>query len=178
MFAVFTYVSLLVEAVRVTQHPRQVGDDTIIIQLCFLNPVLQFPPGVVVNTASYCTVFFSMLASLHPTWKLLIWLCIVKTVLYTIISTMLGIFLFSFLSDSSTPESKQFNLQWWVQGCPAQWGLCGFPGCALDVVYVFRLLCKVWAAVVIPFILWHVLEIWACEQMRNWACQMCFACGK
>lgn len=39
-------------------------------------------------------------------------------------------------------KQTQLHLQRCVQGCPAQWGPCGFPGCALDVVDVLRLRCE------------------------------------
>lgn len=107
-------------------------------------------------------------ASAYPTLRLLTWLWIVRKFYMQSQTRCSGLLLLSFLCDSSTPESKHSLIYSGVcGGCPAQWGLCGFPGCALDVVYVLRLLREAWAAVVIPFILWHFLEIKACEQMSG-----------
>lgn len=104
------------------------------------------------------------LFQLKPTWKLLIWSRIVN-LYYNHQCKAWDPPLHLLAWQLHSRKQTQFNLQQCVQGCPAQWDLCGFPGCALDVVYVFRLLRDAWAVVVIFFILWHFLEINACEQM-------------
>lgn len=102
----------------------------------------------------------------------LIWLSVSsKKVLHAVPSIMLRILtpqppLWQLHSCKQT----QCNLQQSVRGFPAQWGLCGFSGCALDVVYVFRPLHKAGTVVLIPLFLWHLLQVTARKQAEHFRC--------
>lgn len=79
---------------------------------------------------------FSTSAYLHPTWRPLIWLCVVCCFIYNPQYNVRDPSPRLLVWQLHSCKQTQFNLQQSVRVFPAQWGLCGFSGCALDVVCV------------------------------------------